>query len=168
MLQQYFCSFARRNNMSTLGFFAGLARRQQGQLQLRQFGTWKSVRDVARRTAGGPGTEDCRWGWLWRWAYAFIMLSLGAFEGGWGAEFSKMSASLVARLVTGQHGSLHEGSRSGGPCTASKKTRWPTMARVGWGPQRLPWLHGLRGSLPLSSPPYLWCDLLTNHLYPKP
>lgn len=51
------------------------------------------------------------------------MLSLGAFEGGWGAEFSKMSASLVARLVTGQHGSLHEGSRSGGPCTASKRNK---------------------------------------------
>ena len=24
-----------------------------------------------------------------KWAYAFIMLSLGAFEGGWGAEFAK-------------------------------------------------------------------------------
>ena len=74
---------------------------------------------MARRTAGGPGTEDCRLDWLQRWVMLSLMLSFRAFDGVWGAEFAIKSASLVARLVTGQHGSLHEGSRSGAPCTSS-------------------------------------------------
>ncbi len=68
---------------------------------------------LEQRTAGLTGCKD---GYM---VMLSLMLSFRAFDGVWGAEFAIKSASLVARLVTGQHGSLHEGSRSGAPCTSS-------------------------------------------------